>query len=75
MVGNVIMETKARTSPQLNNVTDTLLFYNVRKVGELVLSRLLVLVVASVICMHFNQIDLFTIPLLYLYIANAYTRK
>jgi hypothetical protein len=38
MICDVTMETKVRSLP-LNNATDTLLLNNVRKVGELVLSR------------------------------------
>jgi hypothetical protein len=38
MVGNVSMESKVHSLPQLNNASDTVLLNNVRKVGELVLS-------------------------------------
>jgi hypothetical protein len=39
MVSNVTMETKVRTLPYLNNLNNTVLLYNVSKVGELVISR------------------------------------
>jgi hypothetical protein len=36
---DVTLETKARSSPQLKNATDTIMLNSVRKVGELLLYR------------------------------------